>query len=121
MDVKSFKGKVFAITGAGSGIGRALAILLAKQGASLALCDKDEHGLSDTSQRLGNAHHFCQSLDVRDAQALQDFAQATQDAFGQIDGVINNAGVSVIAPADQMKREDFMWQMDVNFLSLIHI
>lgn len=120
MDVNSFKGKVFAITGVGSGIGRALAKALAGEGARLALCDKDDAGLKITSQSLGNAHCFCQNIDVQDAQAMRDFAKAAKENFGHIDAVINNAGVSVFAPAAEMKRDDFEWQMNVNFWGVVN-
>jgi hypothetical protein len=120
MGVKSFEGKVFAVTGAASGIGRALALDLSAQGAKLALCDKNAEGLAETAKMLGNSHHFTQVLDVTDKAAMENFAKATLDNFGCIDGVINNAGVSVVVPADAMKREDFEWQMSINFWGVIN-
>lgn len=112
-------GKVIAITGAGSGIGRALAIGLARQGAKLALADKDATGLAETSRQLGNAHHISQVFDVTEQGALEQFARATFDNFGAIDGVINNAGLSVVAPFAHTPREDFARVMAVNFEAVV--
>jgi len=118
--VKSLEGKVFAVTGAASGIGRALAVALSAEGAKLALADKNTEGLEETSKLLGNSHHFTQIVDVTDKQAMEDFAKATVENFGKADGVINNAGASVVVQADEMTREDFEWQMSVNFWGVIN-
>lgn len=118
--MKSLEGRVFAVTGAASGIGRALAVALSAEGAKLALCDKNAEGLSETSKMLGNSHHFTQVVDVTDKQAMDDFAKATVENFGGADGVINNAGASVVVQADEMTREDFEWQMSVNFWGVIN-
>lgn len=112
-------GKVIAVTGAGSGIGRALALGLVQQGAKLALTDKDAAGLAETSRQLGNAHHVTQVFDVTEPGALARFAATTLDNFGAVDGVINNAGLSVVAPFAHTPREDFDRVMAVNFDAVV--
>jgi NAD(P)-dependent dehydrogenase (short-subunit alcohol dehydrogenase family) len=114
----SLENKVIAVTGAGSGIGRALALALAKRGAKLALADRDVAGLAETRQMLGNAHHVAEVFDVRDADGWQRFATAAQ-SFGGVDGVINNAGLSVVAPFADMSEDDFNLVMDVNFYGVV--
>ncbi len=106
--------KVIAITGAGSGIGRALALGLARRGAKLALADKDSAGLAETRKQLGNSHHVAELFDVRDKDGWQRFVTSAQ-SLGAVDGIINNAGLSVIAPFADMDEDDFNLVMDVNF------
>lgn len=108
-------GKVIALTGAGSGIGRALAIGLATRGARLALADKDETGLAETSRLLGNHHIATSAFDVTDGTALGGFVDGAAADFGRLDGIINNAGLSVVAPFADTPRADFARVMAVNF------
>lgn len=117
--MSSLETKVIAVTGAGSGIGRALALALAKRGARLALSDKDAEGLAETRRQLGNAHHIAEQFDVRDDAGWQRFAANTQASFGQVDGIINNAGLSVVVPFADMSEEDFALVMDVNFSGVV--
>jgi NAD(P)-dependent dehydrogenase (short-subunit alcohol dehydrogenase family) len=107
--------KIIAVTGAGSGIGRALALGLAARGAKLALSDKDAIGLSETRALLGNHHHVAQVFDVREATGWAQFIAEAENAFGHVDGIINNAGLSVVAPFEDMSPVDFDLVMDVNF------
>ncbi len=117
--MSSLEDKVIAVTGAGSGIGRALALTLAKRGARLALSDRDAVGLAETDALLGNAHRITHVFDVREDAGWQQFAEAAHTGFGQIDGVINNAGLSVIVPFADMSEEDFNLVMDVNFYGVV--
>jgi NAD(P)-dependent dehydrogenase (short-subunit alcohol dehydrogenase family) len=112
-------GKVIAITGAGSGIGRALALGLAARGAKLALSDKDAAGLAETRRLLGNHHNIAEVFDVRQADGWASFAFAAVQAFGHVDGIINNAGLSVVAPFEDMSEDDFDLVMDVNFRGVV--
>ena len=114
-DIHSVAGRTIAITGAGSGIGRALAILMAKRGAKLALCDKDGDGLKETSRMLGNYPHSTAVFDVRDKGALEGWVDEAANEFGALDGIVNNAGLSVVAPFEHMEADDFQLVMDVNF------
>src|SRR3546814_9179686 len=96
--MESLEGRAIALTGAGSGIGRALALGLAKRGARLALCDKDAAGLAETARMLGNYPHTTAAFDVTDAAALKGWIDAAAAEYGKLDGIINNAGLSVVAP-----------------------
>lgn len=114
-----FEGKVIAITGAGSGIGRALAQDLAGRGAVLALSDKDGDGLAETRRLLGNLPASITTLDVTDTAALNGWIDAAVADFGKLDGIINNAGLSVVAPFADCPREDFDRVMAVNFTGVV--
>jgi NAD(P)-dependent dehydrogenase (short-subunit alcohol dehydrogenase family) len=111
----TFDNRVIAITGAGSGIGRALALGLAEKGAVLALADKDAAGLAETRALLGNRPASITTLDVTDTGALTAWVDGAVAEFGRLDGIINNAGLTVSAPFEQTPRADFDRVMDVNF------
>ena len=110
-----FDNKVIALTGAGSGIGRALALGLAARGAVLVLADKDAAGLAETKALLGNRPASTTVLDVSDADALTTWVDGAAAEFGRLDGIINNAGLSVVAPFAETPRADFDRVMAVNF------
>lgn len=111
----TFDNRVIALTGAGSGIGRALALNLADRGAVLALADRDADGLAETKALLGNRPASTTVLDVTDTDALVAWVDGAAAEFGRLDGIINNAGLSVMAPFVQTPREDFNRVMAVNF------
>ncbi len=117
--MESLSGKTIAVTGAASGIGRCLALALAKRGANVALADRDAAGLAETVRLLGNAHQYSQSFDVTEPGALEAFVSATETSFGHLDGIINNAGLSVVAPFEHTPREDFARVMAVNFEAVV--
>ena len=114
-----FDNKVIAITGAGSGIGRALALNLAGRGAVLALADKDADGLAEARRLLGNRPASITTLDVTDTDALNAWVEGAVTEFGRLDGIINNAGLSVVAPFADCPREDFDRVMAVNFTGVV--
>jgi NAD(P)-dependent dehydrogenase (short-subunit alcohol dehydrogenase family) len=114
-----FEHKVIAITGAGSGIGRALALDLAARGAVLALADKDEVGLAETRRLLGNRPASITTLDVTDTAALKAWVDGAVAEWGRLDGIINNAGLSVVAPFAECPAEDFDRVMAVNFTGVV--
>ncbi|PZN95122.1 MAG: short-chain dehydrogenase [Alphaproteobacteria bacterium] len=111
----TFDNRVIALTGAGSGIGRALALGLAEKGAVLALADKDGDGLAETRRLLGNRPASITTLDVTDTQALFAWVDGAAAEFGRLDGIVNNAGLSVVAPFADCPRADFDRVMAVNF------
>ncbi len=108
-------GRAVALTGAGSGIGRALAVLLARKGVRLALADKDAAGLSETKALLGNSPATTTVLDVSDDAAVTAWIDEAAREFNGLDGIINNAGLSVVAPFADCPEADFDRVMDVNF------
>jgi NAD(P)-dependent dehydrogenase (short-subunit alcohol dehydrogenase family) len=94
--MSSVRGKVAVVTGAGSGIGRQLAVALAGRGARVAVCDVNETGLAETAGRLksAGADVHAARLDVSDRRAVEDYAAEVAAHFGVVHQVYNNAGVS---------------------------
>jgi NAD(P)-dependent dehydrogenase (short-subunit alcohol dehydrogenase family) len=95
--MSAITGKVCAVTGAGSGIGRALALELGRRGArGLALADVNEAGLAETEERLrlGSAETTLQTLDVSDRGAVEAWAQSVLERFGVVHQIYNNAGIA---------------------------
>lgn len=120
--MKDFAAKVVVITGAGSGIGRALALKLAKKGAFVAISDINDANLKETEaqvQALGGRVHAAK-LDVADRKAFYRYADAVKTEFGKVDVVINNAGVTVNERIDALTYEDFEWLMNINFWGVVY-
>ena len=120
--MQTFTGRVAAITGAGSGIGRALALELAGRGAHLALCDIDEPGLAETVARCegSSVKVTSQRVDVADRSAVHAWADQVAEEHGRVNLVVNNAGVALGATIDGMSYEDFEWLMSINFWGVVH-
>jgi butyryl-CoA dehydrogenase len=120
--MKDFTGRVAAITGAGSGIGRALAVNLAARGAHLALCDIDEAGLAETVTLCEGYGVKITShrLDVADRVAVDAWADRVVADHGKVNLVINNAGVALGATIEGMSYEDFEWLMSINFWGVVY-
>lgn len=119
--MKDLRNKVAVITGAGSGIGRQLAHQLAKAGAELCLADVNEIKLQTTVGELhGQTKITSHVVDVAKRDQIYAMAAAAIKAHGQVDIVINNAGVVVLSPLDEVSQEDFEWVMDVNFWGVVH-
>lgn len=118
----SFNGKVVVITGAASGIGRALAAGFAKRGAALALADVNEAGLMETRaavERLG-AKVLTERLDVADRAAFEAFRDKVLSSYGRADIILNNAGVAVADTILESRYEDWEWIFGVNFWGVVH-
>jgi len=124
--MRTLDGKVVVITGAGSGIGRALAVQAADQGAELALSDWDEVGLVETARlvQTRNASAARQvrtdKLDVRDRAAMLDYATSVRDELGRVNVVVNNAGVALHGDFEETSYDDFEWVVDVDFWGVVH-
>ncbi|WP_342243213.1 SDR family NAD(P)-dependent oxidoreductase [Pseudomonas sp. OTU5201] len=120
--MQSLAGKVAVITGAGSGIGRALANQLADQGCHLALADIDVEGLEATAAplRRDGRQLSTHPLDVSDRNAVQAFAGNVLTHHGQAHLVINNAGVAVSQTIAELSYDDFEWLMGINFWGVVH-
>jgi short-subunit dehydrogenase len=120
--MKQYNKPVAVITGAASGIGKALAIKLADKGYHLALADKDIDGLELLKKQIEvkGVECFIASLDVSDNSAFIIFAQQTNDKFNRIDMLFNNAGVSLIDSVENQTLDDFHWIMNINFWGVVH-
>ncbi len=125
--MQHFYGKVAAITGAGSGIGRGIARELAHQGSQLALSDVDDDGLAETVALIersaglgGNVKVASTRVDVTDRDAVEAWATSTVEEFGQVNSIFNNAGVALAANVDAMTYDSFRWLMDINFWGVVH-
>lgn len=117
-----FNGKVAVITGAASGIGRALAVAFAQEGASVALSDVDMNGLAETLRMVeaagGSGRTY--QVDVGDRDAVFAFADEVKSAQGGADIVINNAGVAQVATVDELTMEDLEWVMKIDYWGMVY-
>jgi len=120
--VRYFTGRVAAITGAGSGIGRALATELARRGAYLALSDIDDAGLAETVWRCEEfgVKITSQHLDVAVRSDVEAWADAVVADHGTVNLIFNNAGVALGATVESMSYEDFEWLMNINFWGVVY-
>jgi NAD(P)-dependent dehydrogenase (short-subunit alcohol dehydrogenase family) len=122
-NLKSFQNKVAVITGAGSGIGRELALQLAARGAGLALCDVDEPGLAETAEQLQGTptkvHTYV--ADVANRQRMYALAGEVMGDFGQVDLLFNIAGVT-LKPGyfNDLDDQQFDRVLDINMWGVYH-
>ncbi|MEU0542162.1 SDR family NAD(P)-dependent oxidoreductase [Nocardia sp. NPDC005978] len=120
--MKSLEGKVAVVTGAASGIGRALALELTRRGARVAISDVDTAGLAETAELCrarGSAPHS-QRLDVRDREAVLIYADAVAEHFGTVNLVINNAGITIFGTVQDSPFADIEKVMDVDFWGVVN-
>ncbi len=120
--MKTVNGKVAAITGAGSGIGRATAQLLARNGCRLALSDVNVAGLAETAElcRAAGAQVLATRVDVAQRAAVHAWADEVAGHFGQVHVAINNAGVALGSTIEDLSYEDFEWLMNINFWGVVY-
>lgn len=120
--MKNFNGRVAVITGAGSGIGRALATELAGRGARLALSDINEDAVGETVAQCekSGAQAKGYRLDVADREAFAAHADEVAGHYGQVNLVVNNAGVALMSTVEQLSYQDFEWLMGINFWGVVH-
>jgi hypothetical protein len=118
--MRRFDDRVVVVTGAASGIGRALAREFAAEGARLALADVDADGLRETAALAGADRCFTAVVDVADREAVERFAAAVASRFGAVHVVINNAGVTVSETIERLGYDDFAWLMGINFWGVVH-
>jgi NADP-dependent 3-hydroxy acid dehydrogenase YdfG len=121
--MKTLDDKVVVLTGAGSGIGRALALNLAGKGSRLALSDVDDAGLAETVaqvERAGVREVRSDHLDVSDRDAFGRYALDVVQHFGRVNVVINNAGVALAGDFNDLEYADIDWIVGVNFWGVLH-
>ena len=119
--MKHFKNKVAAITGAASGMGRTLALELARRGCHLALSDVNEPGLAETARLAGKlgVKVTTTKVNVADRDAMFAWADQVVADHGKVNLIFNNAGVALGAFADTVSRKDFEWIMGINFWGVV--
>ena len=120
--MKNLHDRVAAVTGAGSGIGRALALQLAAEGCKVAISDINEKGLEETLGLLKShgADVISDRLDVADREAVYAWADKIQQHFGQVNLIFNNAGVALGATVEDASYEDMEWLMNINFWGVVY-
>ncbi|MEJ7795775.1 MAG: SDR family NAD(P)-dependent oxidoreductase [Nocardioides sp.] len=121
--MKTLEDRVVVITGAGSGIGRALALNCAARGSLLALSDVDENGLAETvnlAKNAGAREVHSTPLDVADRAAFAAYAAEVAEHFGRVNVVVNNAGVALTGDFEELTYDDMDWIVGVNFWGVVH-
>ena len=122
--MKTFDKKNVAITGAGSGIGRALAVEFGKLGARLALNDLHKQALEETAgilREIGVEYILTKAFDVANKKDMQHFAQEVKDAWGHAHVIINNAGIAGASrPAIDVTEEEYRRTMNINFFGVLN-
>ena len=120
--MEGFAGKVAAVTGAGSGIGQALAIELARSGAKVAISDVDTVGLAVTEERLKaiGAPVKADRLDVTEREAFKQYADAVNEHFGTVNQIYNNAGIAFAGDVEVSQFKDIERVMDVDFWGVVN-
>jgi NAD(P)-dependent dehydrogenase (short-subunit alcohol dehydrogenase family) len=122
MDTSNLRGRTVLVTGAGSGIGRETALLAARRGADLAICDLDEPGLAEVeaAARHGGARVVARRVDVASADQMREFAEAVHAEARAVDLLVNNAGVGLGAGFLDTELEDWNWILGVNLMGVVH-
>lgn len=120
--MKNFQNKVAAITGAGSGIGQQLALLLAKEGCHLSLSDVNEQGLIETVEKLKDTdvRVTIKKLDVADQVAVKAWAEETVQDHGSVNMIFNNAGVALASTVEGASYEELEWIVNINFWGVVY-
>ena len=122
--MKNLTNKVAAVTGAASGIGRALALNLANEGCHLAISDINEGGLKETADMVRkqnkNVRVTTHNVDTSKREQVKLYAEEVMKAHGAVHIIINNAGVSIIENLEDVSYEDFEWLMGINLWGVIY-
>jgi NADP-dependent 3-hydroxy acid dehydrogenase YdfG len=120
--MKVLKNRVAVVTGAGSGIGRATAVLLGQRGCRLAISDVNAQGLEETKKLVEATGATCTThiVDVANRARMESFVSEVLDAHKAVNILVNNAGVSVSVTFQEMSLEDFEWLININFWGVIY-
>jgi short-subunit dehydrogenase len=119
----AIRGAAAAITGAASGIGRALAVELAARGADVALADRDEAGLQTVAAEIGGKHRVkvtTYRVDVGEPAEIEGFAQRATAAHPGLNILVNNAGVALLGQFSEIDQAQMDWLMNINFWGVVH-
>jgi short-subunit dehydrogenase len=117
-----FEGSAAAITGAASGIGRALAFEFAARGCDVALADLDEAGLESAAKEIIATYSrraTIRRVDVADPRQIEDFALSAVADFPSLNILVNNAGVALLGQFDEFDQAQMTWVMDINFWGVV--
>lgn len=119
----TIRGSAAVVTGAASGIGRALALALAARGCDLALADRDEAGLQAVAAEIKGAYRQKVSVhlvDVAEPRQIEDLAKAAIASHPRLNIVVNNAGVALLGRFHEISQADMEWLMAINFWGVVH-
>jgi NAD(P)-dependent dehydrogenase (short-subunit alcohol dehydrogenase family) len=121
-DRMQLRGRTAIITGAASGIGRAVAQCLARRGCHLALADVNEAGLEETARSCATGTRITyHRLDVSEREAIAAFPDEVRSAHPRVDLLVNNAGVAVGGTFEQVAEADFDWLIAINFFGVVRM
>ena len=117
------RGRVAVVTGAGGGIGRAIALALARRGAHLALVDVDAAGLASVAESAAalGVRAVVHRFDVTDRAAVAALPEQVRAALGRVDLLVNNAGVALGGTFEQVGADDFDWLIAINFDAVVRM
>ena len=114
--------RVAIVTGAASGIGRAVATSLARRGCNVALVDRDADGLAETAALLPSGIRVSRhTLDVGDVAAIAALPASIEAEHAHVDILVNNAGVAIGGTFEQVAAEDFDWLFSINFHAVVRL
>src|SRR5712671_1089871 len=119
----AIQGSAAAVTGAASGIGRALALELAARGCDLAMADRDEAGLQAVAAEIAKANPrkvTVHRVDVGELGQIQEFAVAATAAHPGLNLLINNAGVALLGQFGEVEQAQMEWLININFWGVVH-
>jgi NAD(P)-dependent dehydrogenase (short-subunit alcohol dehydrogenase family) len=122
VETSNLQGRTVLVTGAGSGIGRETALLAARRGAGLAICDLNEAGLAEveTAARAMGRGVLARRVDVADRDQMREFADTVHGEAGPVDLLVNNAGVALAAGLLDTEPEDWDWIVAINVMGVVH-
>ena len=118
--MRDLRGKTALVTGAASGIGRATALALAKEGARLVVCDVDEPLLRTLERELGSACLLARKVDVSKRDDMRALAAAVHERVRALDVLVNNAGVGLSGGILDTTLDDWEWILSINLWGVIH-
>src|SRR5215472_12431643 len=120
-DMTAIRGAAVAVTGAASGIGRALALELAARGADLALADRDEAGLQALASDIGTKVKVSlHRVDIGAVGEIAQFAVLAVAAHPALNIVVNNAGVALLGQFSEIDQAQMEWLFNINFWGVVH-